>query len=96
MITFSSVALGNNKGLSENTVLSLYQEPDSHFIWIGTDGGGINRLDEEQNEILHYPTTWGDKVVSICGYSSTELLVSIFSKGFSYLINIRELNVLLC
>lgn len=82
MITFSSVALGNNKGLSENTVLSLYQEPDSHFIWIGTDGGGINRLDEEQNEILHYPTTWGDKVVSICGYSSTELLVSIFSKGF--------------
>ncbi len=82
MVTFSSVALGNRKGLSENTVLSLYQEPGSHDIWIGTDGGGINKLDEERNEILHYPTTWGDKVVSICGYSSSELLVSIFSKGF--------------
>ncbi|WP_299235246.1 response regulator [uncultured Bacteroides sp.] len=84
MITYSSVALGNNNGLSENTVLTLYQEPDSEYIWIGTDGGGINRLDEKHNSIKHYPTSWGDKIVSICKYSSTELLVSIFSKGLFF------------
>ena len=84
MITYSSVALGNNNGLSENTVLTLFQEADSDYIWIGTDGGGINRLDEKNNTIKHYPTTWGDKIVSICKYSSTELLVSIFSKGLFF------------
>lgn len=84
MITYSSVALGNNNGLSENTVLTLYQEPDSEYIWIGTDGGGINRLDEKHNSIKHYPTSWGDKIVSICKYSSTELLVSIFSEGLFF------------
>lgn len=81
MVTFSSVSLGNDKGLSENTVLSLYQEPNSSTIWIGTDGGGINCLDENTNKIKHYPNTWDDKVVSICGYSDQELLVSIFSQG---------------
>ena len=84
MITYSGVSLGNSNGLSENTVLSLYQEPGSDYVWIGTDGGGINRLDEKLNCIKHYPKTWGDKIVSICGYSSTELLVSIFSKGLFF------------
>lgn len=82
MKTFSSVPLRNAKGLSENTVLSLFQEPGSEFIWIGTDGGGINRLDTGKNEFKHYPGTWGDKIVSICGYSTDELLISIYSEGF--------------
>ena len=30
-------------GLSDNTVLSLYEDSDG-CLWIGTDGGGLNRL----------------------------------------------------
>src|SRR5699024_4087422 len=45
-------------------------------------GGGINRLDTGKNEFKHYTGTWGDKIVSICGYSTHELLISIYSEGF--------------
>ncbi|MCS2821815.1 response regulator [Bacteroides ovatus] len=30
---------------------------------------------------MHYPDTWGDKMVSITGFTPNELLVSAFSKG---------------
>ena len=81
MKTFQSVPLGHKRGLSEKTVISLYEEPDKHFVWIGTDGGGINRLETHGHTFKHYPQTWGDKIVSICNYSSRHLLLSIFSEG---------------
>ncbi|MEG0456326.1 MAG: hypothetical protein RR559_13470, partial [Bacteroides sp.] len=67
--------------LSDNTVLSLYQRPNDQRIWIGTDGGGINSFDPVIGKFKHYPSTWRDKVASITGYSSTELMVSLFAKG---------------
>lgn len=82
MQTFQSVPLGYHRGLSDKTVLSLYQEPDSSSVWIGTDGGGLNRLDTDEHTFRHYPDTWGDKVVSVCRYSGRQLLLSVFGKGF--------------
>lgn len=79
--TYTDAVLGSSRGLSDNTVLSLYQRPNDQQIWIGTDGGGINSFDPATGKFKHYPSTWRDKVASIAGYSSTELLVSLFAKG---------------
>lgn len=79
--SYADVPLGFKTGLSEKAVLSFYQEPDSEEIWIGTDGGGVNRFNPVTKEFVHYPTTYGEKVVSLCRYSQDELLISLFSKG---------------
>lgn len=79
--SYADVPLGFRTGLSEKAVLSFYQEPDSEEIWIGTDGGGVNRFNPVTKEFVHYPSTYGEKVVSLCGYSQDELLISLFSKG---------------
>lgn len=79
--SYADVPLGFRTGLSEKAVLSFYQEPDSEEIWIGTDGGGVNRFNPVTKEFVHYPTTYGEKVVSLCRYSQDELLISLFSKG---------------
>lgn len=81
MRTYTSVVLGYNKGLSQKTVLQLYQEPSSEELWIATDGGGINKFIPGEETFVHYPDTWGDKIVSITSLTPDELLVSAFSKG---------------
>lgn len=79
--SYSDVTLNTSRGLSDKTVLAFYQDSTSNFIWIGTDGGGINRFDPNNQAFKHYPQTWKEKVTSICGYTKDELLVTIFSKG---------------
>lgn len=81
MRTYSNVVLGYDKGLSQSTVLHLYQEPGSENLWIATDGGGINQFIPSEETFRHYPDTWGDKMVSICNFTANELLVSAFSQG---------------
>lgn len=81
MKTYTDVVPGNDGGLSDNAVLSLYQDSVSGDIWIGMDGGGLNRLNPDSEKFRHYPTTWKDKVASVTGFTSNELLLSIFSKG---------------
>lgn len=80
MKTYTDVLPGNDRGLSNNTVLSLHQESDSK-IWIGTDGGGINLFNPITEKFIHYPSTWEDKVASICQFTPDKLLISLFSKG---------------
>lgn len=79
--SYADVPIGSPNGLSEKAVLSFYQEPHSEEIWIGTDGGGVNRFNPKTQQFVHYPDTYGEKIVSLCGYSAQELLISIFSKG---------------
>lgn len=81
MKTYTDVVPGNDAGLSDNTVLSLYQDSVSDDVWIGTDGGGLNRLNSHTEKFRHYSTTWKAKVASISGFTSNELLLSLFSKG---------------
>ena len=78
--TYKDVALGNTNGLSEKSVISLYEEKNGN-LWIGTDGGGINLYDARTDKFTHFPSTYGDKVVSISGFSENELLVSLYTKG---------------
>lgn len=81
MKTIQECYPGESFGLSNQTVLSLFQEKDSDYIWIGTDGGGINRLDQSDGRLKHYPMTYGLKVASIAEYGKDNLLLSIYSKG---------------
>ena len=81
MKTYSESHFGTKAGMSNTTVLCLHQDPESRFIWIGTDGDGINRFDPESNEFTHYRSTANSKVVSITDFSKDELALSIYSEG---------------
>lgn len=78
--TYKEAILDNTNGLSEQSVISLYEEKDGK-VWIGTDGGGINLYDPSTDKFIHFPSTYGDKVVSIAEVSETELMVSLYTKG---------------
>lgn len=97
MLTFSDTHLGLSNGLSNSTVLFVYQDEYSDDIWIGTDGEGINRYNPADNTFTHYPATFDTKVVSIASYSKDELVISLYSHSIS-LFNkktgkIRPLNI---
>lgn len=78
--TYKNVPLNNPNGISERTVVSIFEDKDT-LLWIGTDGGGINSFDQKTNTFHHYPTTYGEKVTSITNFSENELLLSCFNKG---------------
>ena len=82
MMTYSDVHIGMNTGLSNPTVLCLYQGTYSEDIWIGTDGGGLNRFNPRTHTFTHFKNTLGTKVVSIASYSETELVISVFGDRF--------------
>lgn len=67
-------------GLSDKCPLCLWEDADG-MLWIGTDGGGINRLDPRTERFTHYPSTAGEKIVSICAYPGGKLLLSAYAKG---------------
>ena len=78
--TYQDVILNQTTGLTEKAVTSLYEEKDGR-LWIGTDGGGINLYHPGTDKFTHYPTTYGDKVISMTNFSESELLISIYTKG---------------
>lgn len=79
--TFQDVVMNHDGGLTDKSVTSLYEEPDGR-LWVGTDGGGVNLYRPETGKFTHYPSTYGDKVVSMAGLSEHELLISVYTKGF--------------
>lgn len=81
MKTYLDSHIGLSSGLSNPTVLSLFQEDDNHFIWVGTDGEGLNRFDPKTNRFTHYNHTLKTKIVSMVTYSDTELAMSIYAEG---------------
>lgn len=68
-------------GLSEKSILSLYQEKGEEKIWIGTDGGGLNTFHPGTRKFHHIPLPWGGKVASITGTDRRHMVVSLFGKG---------------
>lgn len=78
--TYKDVPLNNPSGLSDKTVISLFEDKKG-ILWIGTDGGGINSYDPFKNSFRHYASTYGKKVVSVTEYSEKELMVSFFCDG---------------
>lgn len=79
MKTHSDVHIGLTTGLSNPTVLCLYQDSATGDIWIGTDGEGINRYNPATSEFTHFSSTLKKKVISIAGYSEDELALSIYN-----------------
>ncbi len=67
-------------GMSNNTVLCLWEDAN-HDLWIGTDGGGINRLDARTGIIDHYPATAPLKITAITRFSDHELLIYAYTAG---------------
>ena len=85
MKTYTDVPRNNTNGLSDISVISIHEDKRGR-LWLGTDGGGINQYDPYTDTFKHYPSTYGDKVVSITDYSDADLLVSLYTKGM-YLFN---------
>ncbi|MEA5081899.1 MAG: two-component regulator propeller domain-containing protein [Dysgonamonadaceae bacterium] len=83
--SFQDVSFGNHYGLSNPTVNCLFQDKEG-LVWIGTDGGGVNRFDPKIETFRHYPNNKQDKIVSIIEFSPQVLLFSSFNKGI-YLLN---------
>ncbi len=85
MKTYKDAPMNSVYGLSEKTVVGMYED-NNGIIWLGTDGGGINRFDPQTKLFKHYPATDQAKVVSIIDFNENELLLSYFSRGL-YLFN---------
>lgn len=85
--TFKDAPPNYHSGLSDRTVLQLIQ--DENNIWIGTDGGGVNRFDSKTNTFKHYPSTNKMKIVSLAEFDNQHLIISDFVKGI-YLFNKNE------
>lgn len=83
MNTYRQATLQNPFGLSNETVLSLL-EGDDGSIWIGTDGGGVNKLNPKTKRIEHFTASVNDKITSIARYSQNELLISVFGEGIFF------------
>ncbi len=79
MNSYRDTYLGQSNGLSNPTVLCLHQDKQSGYIWIGTDGEGINRFDPATASFKHYKSTFKTKVVSIADFSRNELAISTYS-----------------
>jgi ligand-binding sensor domain-containing protein len=47
--------IGNPSGLSNQTVLSIFEDPDS-TLWIGTEGGGLNKLARNAKQFVQIKT----------------------------------------
>ena len=71
---------GHGYGLNDNAVISLYRDDDG-ILWVGTDGGGLHRFEASEGRFVPLPATQG-KVLSIAGYDSRHLLVSLYMEGF--------------
>lgn len=91
MTTYREVALGGTHGLSHKTVLSVHEDKLG-YLWLGTDGGGLNRFDPKTASFKHFLPTYGLKVASISAFSDTELLVYFFNKGL-HLFNKNNGNI---
>ena len=56
-------SLSTNQGLSSNYILSLHVDRDG-TLWVGTDGGGLNRVKRQVFDVLE--ETRGSTVRSVC------------------------------
>lgn len=80
--TYNEVNLGSPYGLSNPTVLCVYQDKNGDDVWIGTDGEGINKFSVKEAKFTHFPETYKTKVASIAYYSEDELLLELYLRGF--------------
>lgn len=81
--TYKDAVLNSLHGLSNKTVIGMFQDQDG-IIWLGTDGGGINRFNPADQHFRHYPSTYPSKVVAIISHGKEELILSLFGQGLYF------------
>lgn len=88
--TFTRNSKETNTSLSHSSVLSILPDKSDGGIWLGTDGGGINKLflysDYDRNRVDGYPSTLPEKVACMTEYDENCLLCLLKRKGL-YLFN---------
>ena len=78
----------NPKSLSSNFIKSMLSDPErsSKYIWVGTDGNGLNRINVSTGDCIHFSTrnsTMPDNVIyEIASGNGNALWVSS-NKGLS-------------
>ncbi|MCL5029407.1 MAG: ATP-binding protein, partial [Bacteroidetes bacterium] len=77
----------NKNSLSQDVIFSIYQFPndDNNFLWIGTAGGGLNKLDIKTGRFIRYTEDDGlpnNQVYGILGDKNGNLWLST-NKGLS-------------
>lgn len=45
---------GSTDGMSDDSIMAIFEEDDLNVLWIGTYNGGLNRFDPENKTFLHY------------------------------------------
>lgn len=70
-------------GPSNKTVLCIYEDDEAN-IWLGTDGGGLNRFDRERLTFDHFGVADGLKITSIVQFSTDFLLVGSYARGLLF------------
>lgn len=77
---YTTSSPGRQVNLSNNVVISLWKGSDG-ILWIGTDGGGVNRYNPATGELDSFPETNGLKIHSLTELDSRTLLLSVYSQG---------------
>ena len=49
----------DQNSISDNSILGIYEDAMENFIWIGTEGGGLNRLSKSSKKFKTYTTKDG-------------------------------------
>ena len=68
----------SNSELSHNSVLSIWEDDDDN-LWLGTYGGGLNKLDLKTNKFSHFTENEGlsnNSIYGVIGGDSNELWLS--------------------
>ena len=76
-----ATCLSTNQGLAYNYILSLLVDREGS-LWVGTDGGGLNRVKRQVFDVLE--ESRGLVVQSVCGDSQGGLWFSVNGVGVNY------------
>ena len=77
--SFLPSSLNSSEGPSLGALLGFLE--DQEYIWIATDGNGINRFEKATNQFKHYPETFGMRVSSLDLQNETSVLFVAYRKG---------------
>lgn len=73
-----TTALSTNEGLSHNIITALFMDHEGD-LWVGTEGGGLNRVKRQGFDVLEQTSGW--VIQSVCEDASGGLWIGSNGKG---------------
>lgn len=86
-VSFKTHTVGSGQ-LTHNLVSSFAEDP--HYLWIGTEGGGVNRMDKRTEQFTGYRNNGGgnnlayDNIKSLVIDADHNLWISMFRGGLDH------------